>query len=179
VTLVHRGLTRIIGNARKTAQQPLVLESLVPLGYCLASCLFHLPSVASRTTRRAAWLESSFGEGITSPMASSLGCWNLQWVRKLASTLRSSEAEGFSVIRPRAKTSLQVEQYQTNGVFVASMNDTGINVAMQTVSHSAVAECQPCGNQTAPVPQSRWVSLPDLVRDRRLCSTRYRWSTTL
>jgi hypothetical protein len=103
----------------------------------------YLPSVASRTTRRAAWLASSLGEGMVSPMASSPKCWNLQWVRKLASTLWSSEIEGLSVIRVTAKISLHVEQYQPKVVFVLSMDHKGTSFAMQTVSHSREQNARP------------------------------------
>ena len=100
-------------------------------------------SVASRTTRAAAWLASSEGCSISRPTTGTPGCMFRQWVRKFASTLFNSVTVGFSAMRPRENTSRQSEQYHTNGVLVRSTKDTGINVAMQTVSHSAVPPATP------------------------------------
>ena len=73
----------------------------------------HLFSVASRTTRAAAWLESSLGFGMLNPITTDPGWAFLQCVRKLASTFFSSETVGFSAMRSRENTPRQSEQYQT------------------------------------------------------------------
>jgi hypothetical protein len=102
-----------------------------------------LPSVDSRTIRTAAWLESSFGFGVLNPITADPGWTFLQCVRKLASTFFSSETVGFSAMRSRENTPRQSEQYQTKGVLVRSMNETGMRAAILPVSHSSGASASP------------------------------------
>ena len=117
----------------------------------------YLFSVASRTIRAADWLTSSFGVGMSSPATADSGWRFRQWVRKFASTFLSSVTPGFSVMRSSENTSRQSEQYQTNGVLVRSVNDTGIKLGMLTVSHRAVLISTPVDFKRHHYRNARWV----------------------
>jgi hypothetical protein len=101
----------------------------------------YLPSVASRTTRRAFWLSSKWrtmaqGTSRMSPVVLPLpGAWTL--------TVCLAESTLTIVYRIKPLPSMK------------TMSSTlGTYFAMHSVSHSTLCQFQPCGNQMAPVPQT-------------------------
>src|SRR5437879_11497482 len=95
----------------------------------------YLFSVYSRTTRNAAWLESSFSFGMSSPLTFWPLCSLSQWMRKLSLILRRTDAEKVGVIRSGAKAASQREHiHSTAWRFL--LKPTGRRTGMQSVSHT-------------------------------------------
>jgi hypothetical protein len=103
----------------------------------------YLPSVACRTIRAAAWLTSS-------RRCTRSKCFLNCSCRETIACCRSSEVGGLT----RKSTFEQAVQIPRTGTMPAFSVISSLGTFMFQVSHRKRESCQPCENETAPVPQS-------------------------